>query len=172
MQPDANITLHHLTQGVVLPKLVFPEAVLRKKSTRGLTPTNLSSSDEKSVFCHSMPGCPTISDLGKSRVMPLVDMGVRTHTLLPRETCRLLLTLCNQCDRVRCTYGPSGVCSLRPLGFLLRFTWATARDRKKNGRGESKFYLGTNARLPFVHGNMGNLTVSLLCCSLIKVKLY
>lgn len=34
MQPDANITLHHLTLGVVLPKLVFPEAVL-EKSTRG-----------------------------------------------------------------------------------------------------------------------------------------
>lgn len=129
MQPDANITLHHLTQGVVLPKLVFPEAVLKKKkkkkSTRGITPTNQPfSSDEKRVFRHSMPGCPTISDLGKFRVMPLVEMGVRVHTLI-REACPLMLTLRNQGDRVRRTYWAKPQCSLQPtlaLGFLLRFS--------------------------------------------------
>lgn len=75
MQPDANITLHHLTQGVVLPKLVFPEAVLGKKSTPGVTPTNRpSSAADKSVFCHHLPQFHTISDAGEARVTPLAEM--------------------------------------------------------------------------------------------------
>lgn len=78
MQPDANITLHHLTQGVVLPKLVFPEAALEKLRSWGITPTNWpTSGSDTSVFCRYVPQFPTISDPGKARVTPLAEMGCR-----------------------------------------------------------------------------------------------
>lgn len=67
-----------------------------------------------------------------------------------------------------------GVLPPTDTGWRLDFYFVLVEQllgTEENGRGESKFYLGTNARLPFVHGNMGNLTVSLLCRSLIKVKL-
>lgn len=58
-----------------------------------------------------------------------------------------------------------------PLLLGLAFLTLSSTSLSSTWLVSEESLVSTNARLPFVHGNMGHLTVSLLCCSLIKVKL-